>query len=198
MAGMAHMVAAGHLARDVDMREAGGHSVVDVTILVNQKIYKGTGPDGARKYDEDVLAVTTSFWRERAGAIASFNLKRGTFVILTGNPRIRTYPRSGEHAGETGVEIILENADLTLGPKTDGGPGNGTAGNGAYQRPAAASVPQRQQPTRPGTPGTPGARPPQGPQRGPMEAPERQLDLGDDDVPFAEAPPAGKAANPDW
>lgn len=180
MGSMARMVVAGNLARDVDMREAGGHPVVDVIVMVNQRLYKGKNADGSNKYEEDVMTVSASFWRDRAGSIASLNLKKGAFVILDGNPRIRTYART---SGEPGAEIILENPDLHLGPKMDGGSG----GNGAYQRPPAASVPQRQP-----------ARPAQSAQRGPMEAPaDRQLDLGDDDVPF-EGKPAAKADANDW
>jgi single-strand DNA-binding protein len=184
---MAQMVVAGNLARDVDMREAAGHPVVDVIVMVNQRLYKGKNPDGSNKYEEDVMTVSASFWRDRAGNSASLNLKKGTFVILAGNPRIRTYSRSN---GDPGAEIILENAELTLGPKTDGGSGGG---NGAYARPPAASLPQRQ-PARQAAapaPARPAARP-----TGPMEAP----DGADDDVPFPEdAPPAsGKGGEDDW
>jgi single-stranded DNA-binding protein len=179
---MAQMVVAGNLARDVEMREAAGHPVVDVIVMVNQRLYKGKNPDGTNKYEEDVMTVSTAFWRERAGSIASLNLKKGTFVILSGNPRIRTYARTN---GDPGAEIVLENADLTLGPKL---PADGS-GNGAYARPAAPpSVPQRQ-PARPAAPARAAAP---GRPTGPMEAP-------DEDVPFPEDAPApsGKSED-DW
>lgn len=191
MGSMAHMVVAGNLARDVEMRTAGNTDVpvVDIIVMVNQKIYKGKDPTTQQnRYEEDTMTVSCSFWRDRAGPLASLQLKKGAFVILAGNPRIRTYPRND---GSPGAEIIMENPELTLGPKMgDGGGSNG------YTRPPAqpASVPNRQ------TPRTAGTNVPSRPlPTGPMEAPG-----GDEDVPFpedggpADPPRAGKGVKDDW
>jgi single-stranded DNA-binding protein len=186
---MAQMTCAGNLARDVEMREAAGHPVVDLIVMVNQKLYKGKNPDGSSKYEEDVLSVSATFWRDRAGSIASLNLKKGTFVIVTGNPRLRTYMRNN---GEPGAEIILENPDLTLGPRMDGGGGNGAysgeRSSGGYSRPQSVTPPVRGgQPPRPQ-----GARPPQARQ---TTLEDNPIDV-EGDVPFEPAPsPKGED---DW
>ena len=188
MGSMAQMTCAGNLARDVEMKHVGEHPVVDIIVMVNQRLYKGKNPDGTSKYEEDTMTVSTSFWRERAGSIAGLQLRKGTFVILSGNPRLRTYPKGD---GTPGAEIILENADLTLGPKVDPSGSNGAAGyaGGGYTRPQQSVTP----PVRSAPPaGAPVAGRP-----APKAAPAPPAD---EDVPFPEDAPPEKAgvAESDW
>jgi single-strand DNA-binding protein len=118
MANLLLMSAIGHLGRDPEMKDAGGHEVAKFSIACNNP----------RKKDEDPIWLNVSVFGRQGQACMDY-LKKGQAVFVSGE----FWPREYESKGETRISYDL-NASVVqfLGGKSDGGGGQERAPRETY------------------------------------------------------------------
>jgi single-strand DNA-binding protein len=108
------MQAMGHLGRDPEMKDAGGHEVAKFSIACNNP----------RRKDDDPIWLNVSVFGRQGQACMDY-LKKGRPVFVSGS----FWPREYESQGETRVSYDV-NADVVqfLGSKGDNAGGGSEAG----------------------------------------------------------------------
>lgn len=112
---MRQMIIAGRLGRDPETRALqNGKTVCKFSVADSKKLGNGK---------EDTLWVRVSAWG-KTGEVCQNFLRKGSFVIVTGEPSLRT---SQDNSGKTFTDLELMANTVDFGPTQQGG-------NGGYQQ----------------------------------------------------------------
>lgn len=149
---MRQMIISGRLGRDPETRALqNGKTVCKFSVADSKKLGNGK---------EDTLWVRVSAWG-KTGEVCQNFLHKGSFVIVTGEPSLRT---SQDNSGKTFTDLELMANTVDFGPTQQGGNGgyqqqqygNGQQQyNGGYPQP-----PQQQYVQQPYNPPAPQGNPP--------------------------------------
>jgi single-strand DNA-binding protein len=115
----------GYLGSDPDLHTFDNGDVATTLRLAVSNTKKVNG-----EYVDDTLWLDVKVYGKRAESVATY-LTKGSFVLVTGR---LAQPRSWQsNEGETRFSMIIDHADVTFGPKSEGN------GGGSHQSRAAAA-----------------------------------------------------------
>lgn len=106
----ATMTVEGFVARDLEVRDAGGKPVVNVVVphTPQKRDQAGQWVDAG-----ETLWVEVAFWERDAHAIAAM-VRKGTLVTITGTPELRPYTKTD---GTPATKLTLKFATLGVIPR---------------------------------------------------------------------------------
>ena len=122
----------GFVSKDPEVREAGSHRIVTVTVPEEQGRMKDGQwvPDIDKNTNEKIVHWwQAEFWNEYGDEIAKA-VRKGTLVTVTGSPRPRAYLKND---GTVGISNTIANGTLAVvvrRPARGGGNGGGSGGPG--------------------------------------------------------------------
>ena len=112
----------GRLGFDPELKELGSHTKLGMRVAINRRA-KING-----EWGESTSWVSVSLWNERAKAMAKL-LRKGSQIGIKGELDVHEYTKKD---GTKGVEVRIENADVTLcGSKGEGGQKRSDFGGGS-------------------------------------------------------------------
>lgn len=167
----------GHLTRDVDLRYTQGGTAVGSFTLAVQRSF--TNKDGQREAD----FINCIIWRKSAENLSNF-VHKGSLLGVQGRMQTRSYDnKDGQRVFIT--EVVVENFALLESKATTAQHPQNTQqaqnqGQGGQQVQQQDNYAQRQQNGSQGQKTTPD--PFNNPD--PFAAPNQQIDISDDDLPF--------------
>ena len=133
----------GFVSKDPEVREAGAHRIITVTVPEEQGRMKDGQwvPDTDQQGNKIVHWWQAEFWNEYGDEIAKA-VRKGTLVTVTGSPRPRAYLKND---GTVGISNTIANGTLAVvvrRPARGGGNGGGSGGPATQQAQEAWGAPQ--------------------------------------------------------